>query len=270
MQEESIYNLIPKEILTPPKQKLYRSRFYHSIPPTGSTFVHHTTSVPKVSNLGGGHDEFIGGHAYKSAGASFGKPRGQVKPDTKNYTKKGTGKMGSSYLPAINSAFRYSDDNRKAALPKRDEKPIMGLKTSKNYVLANKVENMLAQPRVIEEPVDWVKKKEYGAVPRYLERIKEQTQREYEHLRALQQQEQEQQDSEKFVLSEEELQELREGLKAKWFEVNKKYQLLTHKATLDTIGQRRRKEDCEKELNQLEKDLEKLNRGNVIVDARGY
>jgi len=74
----------------------------------------------------------------------------------------------------------------------------------------------------------------------------------------------------RFALSEEELQELREGLKAKWVEVNKKYQLLTHKAILDTIGQRRRKEDCEKELNQLEKDLEKLNRGCVIVDARGY
>jgi len=51
MQEESIYNLIPKEIVTPPKQKLYRSRFYHSIPPTGSTFGHHTTSVPKVNKI---------------------------------------------------------------------------------------------------------------------------------------------------------------------------------------------------------------------------
>lgn len=44
----------------------------------------------------------------------------------------------------------------------------------------------------------------------------------------------------RFMLSEEEVRELREGLKAKWVEVNKKYQLLTHKAILDTIGQRRR------------------------------
>ena len=68
--------------------------------------------------------------------------------------------MGSSYLPAskefyywnkgtqkflVNSPFKYSADGRKAALPRRDEKPIMGLKTSKNYILANKVENMLAR-----------------------------------------------------------------------------------------------------------------------------
>jgi len=44
----------------------------------------------------------------------------------------------------------------------------------------------------------------------------------------------------RFMLSEDEVRELREGLKAKWIEVNKKYQLLTHKAILDTIGQRRR------------------------------
>ena len=44
----------------------------------------------------------------------------------------------------------------------------------------------------------------------------------------------------RFVLSEEEIRELREGLKAKWIEVNKKYQLLTHKSVLDTIGQRKR------------------------------
>ena len=53
------------------------------------------------------------------------------------------------------------------------------------------------EPRVIEEPVVYMKKKDYGAIPRYLEKIKEQTQREYEHIRSLQQQEQEQQDNEK-------------------------------------------------------------------------
>ena len=50
---------------------------------------------------------------------------------------------------------------------------------------------------MIEEPVVYMKKKDYGAIPRYLEKIKEQTQREYEHIRSLQQQEQEQQDNEK-------------------------------------------------------------------------
>ncbi len=43
------------------------------------------------------------------------------------------------------STFKYAAETKKPALVKRDEKPIMGLKTSKNYVLANKVENMLAR-----------------------------------------------------------------------------------------------------------------------------
>jgi len=93
---------------------------------------------------------------------------------------------------------------------------------------------------VIEKKVDWVKKKDYGAVPKYLEKLKEQMQREYDYVRTLQQQEQEQQESEKYILTDEEIKELREGLKTKWDFVNKKYQLLTHKAVLDTIGLRRR------------------------------
>ena len=46
--EESIYNLIPKEYAPPQKQSLYKSKYSSNIPPTGSTFGHHTTSVPKV------------------------------------------------------------------------------------------------------------------------------------------------------------------------------------------------------------------------------
>jgi len=96
------------------------------------------------------------------------------------------------------------------------------------------------EPKVIEQEVVWTKKKDYGTVPKYLEKLKEQMQREYDYVRSLQQQEQEQQDEEKYILTEDEIKELREGLKTKWEFVNKKYQLLTHKAVLDTIGLRRR------------------------------
>ena len=48
MYEESIYNLIPKEYVPPPKAKKYRSRHNPKKPPTGSTFVNHTTSRPGV------------------------------------------------------------------------------------------------------------------------------------------------------------------------------------------------------------------------------
>ena len=68
-------------------------------------------------------------------------------------------------------------------------------------------------------------------------------------------------------MSEEELKILREGLKKKWEEVNKEYQSITHISKIDSVGLRRKKERCEKELAQIEKDLEKLNKPYVFIDA---
>lgn len=51
MHEESIYNLIPKEYVPPPKDKLHHSKHDPRFPPTGSTFINHTTSRPKVIPL---------------------------------------------------------------------------------------------------------------------------------------------------------------------------------------------------------------------------
>ncbi len=44
MEEESIYNLIPKEYIPPPKEKMYKSHYPHDLAPTGSTLINHTTS----------------------------------------------------------------------------------------------------------------------------------------------------------------------------------------------------------------------------------
>ena len=38
----------------------------------------------------------------------------------------------------------YGTEMRRAAVPKKDEKPIMGLVSDKNYIVANAVENILA------------------------------------------------------------------------------------------------------------------------------
>ncbi len=46
--EESIYNIIPREYHPEPKGPLYKSKYPPSIPPTGSTFCHKTTSKPGV------------------------------------------------------------------------------------------------------------------------------------------------------------------------------------------------------------------------------
>ena len=41
----------------------------------------------------------------------------------------------------------------------------MGLRTNKNYIIANAVENILALPKQKPVEVDWTKKKDYGKSP---------------------------------------------------------------------------------------------------------
>jgi len=45
-------------------------------------------------------------------------------------------------------------------------------------------------------------------------------------------------------MSEEEIIQLREGLKRKWEQVNHEYQSITHISKIDTIGLKRKKEGC--------------------------
>lgn len=46
---------------------------------------------------------------------------------------------------AFHTATKFNRDvERKPAVPKKDEKPIMGLVSDKNFIVANAVENILA------------------------------------------------------------------------------------------------------------------------------
>jgi hypothetical protein len=44
----------------------------------------------------------------------------------------------------IAKKYQYDEDFKKAPVPKKDEKPIMGLVSDKNFIVANAVENILA------------------------------------------------------------------------------------------------------------------------------
>ena len=58
---------------------------------------------------------------------------------------------------------------KKVAVPKKDEKPIMGLVSDKNFIVSNAVENILAAPKLpSNNEKDFLKKKNYGKVPKYL------------------------------------------------------------------------------------------------------
>lgn len=93
----------------------------------------------------------------------------------------------------------------------------MGLVSDKNYIVANAVENILAAPKVPEnKDKDFLKKKTYGKVPTYLTKIKKEIDDEYQLVQDLHKEEQQNQDQQKFLLPEEERQELIDGLKKKW------------------------------------------------------
>ena len=89
--DESIYNLIPKEQFVPEKGPRYKSQYPSNLAPTASTFGLGTTSKTGASNLAGKFNLEGGKHSHLAGGATFGAPKGALKPDTTGFRKKGTG-----------------------------------------------------------------------------------------------------------------------------------------------------------------------------------
>lgn len=166
-------------------------------------------------------------------------------------------------------ASKYNRDGaKKVPVPKKDEKPIMGLVSDKNFIVSNAVENILAAPNLpVNKEKDYLKKKNYGKVPKYLQKIKNEIEDEYQLVREMQIEEEADMDRQKFLMDETEKQELIAALKKKWEVVHKEYQTLTHKNKLDTIGLLEKYERCERELHQLEKDIQKLSKNYIFVDT---
>ena len=139
---------------------------------------------------------------------------------------------------------------------------------TKNFITANAVENILSVPRQAAPATDWLKKPNFGTVPPYLRKIKQEISDEYEYIRSMQQQ---QDDTDApagmRLLEEGERAQLIDDLKAKWDQVNTQYQQssVLSLASLDTIGKVKRKEMYEAQLAQIEKDIEKLSKKTVYV-----
>jgi hypothetical protein len=214
--------------------------------------------------MAGDYSNFDGAHKNNSVSAHFGKPKGELKPSPDSFKKKGTGTM---VLPEATKFERSASKDRKPAVPKKDEAPILGLKTEKNFIVSNAVEVILKPAKKEEEAKDPLKKKTYGKVPQYLQKVKNDIEEEYNTLKQLKQEQIDEEDRQKFLMSAEEIDALKDGLKKKWETVNKEYQTITHIRKPDTQGLKRKKENCEKELAQIEKDLALLEKPFVFVDT---
>lgn len=267
---ESIYNIIPPKEVRQEKPPMYRSKHSAKVPPSASTFGHAQTSHPIATNIGGESVEKV---VPDKSGRTFGKQPGSHKPDPSNFVKTG---HRNDKVKTLSEVKREQPDllqpsalrtKLKPGIPKKEEQPVMNLVTSKNFVVANAVETILAAPkRVSQGAKDYLNKEDYGKVPKYLKHIKSDIDAEYNYIASLQQAEEEANQSAVQALGEDERFGLIEGLKARWEQVNTEYQAGTHITKLDTIGKIKRKEKYEAELSQIEKDIERLNRRNILVD----
>lgn len=98
-----------------------------------------------------------------------------------------------------------------------------------------------AEPkRVDHSPKRYTTKEDYGKVPAYLSQVKHEVERENEVIRTMYEERtgtgQRMGEAQPTVLSAEEREELLRALKAKWDDVNRKYQRITHNTKLDTLG----------------------------------
>lgn len=173
------------------------------------------------------------------------------------FKKKGT---GNPVLINKKEVGKYDRGvEKKAPIPAKDEKPIHGLVSDKNFIVANAVENILAAPKLpAHKDKDFLKKKAYGKTPGYLTKIKNEISDEYNLVKEMQMEEQAERDRQKMLMPEEERQELIAALKRKWEQLHLQYQRESHHRNLDTLGKKNRKENLEKELDQVEADIKKL------------
>jgi len=268
---ESIYNIIPPKAVVQEKPPMHKSKHSGTVPPTASTFHTSGTTHPVCSNLSGDHSAKP---VSDSTARGFGTVPGAAKPNPSTFMKKGAKTEKVETLAEVKATKPHvlkptnMAPRNKPAVPRSTERPVCNLVTSKNFIVANAVETILAAPKKVSQGTkDYLSKEDYGKVPKYLNHIKKDMQDEMDYIRGLQQQHEDMNRAPVKPMDEEERVSLIEGLKAKWEQVNTEYQAATHVTKLDTCGKIRRKEKCEAELAQIEKDIERLNKKNILVDA---
>mmetsp|Transcript_10509 Transcript_10509/g.28765 ORF Transcript_10509/g.28765 Transcript_10509/m.28765 type:complete len:246 (-) Transcript_10509:679-1416(-) len=238
-QEESIYSLLPPQQEVPARPPRHRSKFTGKVDPKTFEFgqdkslLHATFGLPNGFNAQP-PNQFL--RSYE---------RAPVLPDPKPVTAK--------------------KEKVKPPVPKRDEQPVFGLQSNKNFITTNAVENILAKPKnVPQEPFRWTSRPGYGKPPVYLRRNKQRIAAEREHLETyLKMRFDPDPGAMVTQLSEDERQELLRHLKRKWASVNTAYQ--KQPLSMDSDQKKHRKEEIERLLAEIEKDIKTLERGDMIL-----
>jgi hypothetical protein len=271
---ESIYNLIPPKLSEMPRQPMHKSKYSGTQPASASSF--HTkngsSSHPAFSNLAG---DAAGKVVKDSSHGDFGKRQGSYRNSPANFQKNMSKCQSTPTLAQVKrdnpdqlKPTKLKDTSHTVPIPRASEKPVMNLVTSKNFIVANAVETILAAPKkVTSSAKDYLAKEDYGKVPKYLTAVKKDIDAEYEYIRRMNEDHMESMSPPIENMDERERVALINGLKSKWESVNTEFQGATHITKIDTMGKMRRKETKEALLSSLEKDIEKLSKRNIVIDC---
>ena len=158
-------------------------------------------------------------------------------------------------------------EHNKPPVPSRNDKPLMAVKTTRNYISSNALEVIRSEPkkRKGDEP-RYTQREDYGKVPAYLANVKAEIENEKALVELYVTEEQnggnpvQEEDGDVEMMDEGERRELIANLKQRWDDVNASYHKMAHKAVNDTPSEAKRKASQEAELKTLERDIEMLSR----------
>ncbi|KAM3850066.1 enkurin-like [Diretmus argenteus] len=251
---ESVYNLMPKEEVRTEKPPRYMSKFR-------PTAVHENKS-------------------NKDAMRTMGPANAKV-PSPEKYLRKHSKEPKLPEKKQCSKICQNTGVPRKPAVPTRTDNPLMGIHIKKDFVKTNVLENVTALPKRPQPAFadtsrgykqclessglvpKYMKKKDYGEVPEYLQQRNEEARRAQEQYEDYVK-DQMMQGAMK-LLSEEEKQTILTGLKKNWEELHHQYQGLS--VVTDTISKKSHKERLDLAMKQLESDIGVIERFKTIYVA---
>ena len=252
---ESIYNFVSRPGAKEVKEPLYRSKYDPKAPLTGSTF-----GLRGTRNTGKGIHEIKQNCVISS---TFG-PTDKEAPDPTNFLKRGS----RATMPKSPTKHKCKV-SQKSAVPSRDDKPVLGLSTCKNFVTHNAASAILSSPpKIKKDDDDFMQHEDYGKVPQYLARVKQEIAHEQNiierHVKSQIASTSAETKEELVPMDETERKELIGALKERWDSINYNYQKICHRVAIEN-GDIKRKEAQEAQLQQLETDIEKLSRPGPVM-----
>merc|ERR1711870_203506 len=124
-----------------------------------------------------------------------GKPPGTIRNAPEDYMKKSAKNVKVATLMEVKRnnpdqlAPTTLKTKHKPPVPSKVDAPVLNLVTSKNFIVANAVENILAHPKKVSDGAkDYLNKDDYGKTPKYLSHIRKDIDAEYAYIAQLQQQ----------------------------------------------------------------------------------